>query len=71
MYPVFTGGASFLRMYHRYTQPLILYNVYIVNIYYITVVNVRRNGSVERDGSRVELRTLDYENPGSNPVLRR
>ena len=24
---------------------------------------------VERDGSGVELRTLDYENPGSNPVL--
>ena len=22
---------------------------------------------VERSGSRVELRTLDYENPGSNP----
>ena len=27
---------------------------------YITV-------SVERSGSGVELRTLDYENPGSNP----
>ena len=25
---------------------------------------------VERSGSGVELRTLDYENPGSNPVLR-
>ena len=25
---------------------------------------------VERNGSGVELRTLDYENPGSNPVLR-
>ena len=25
---------------------------------------------VERNGSRVELRTIDYENPGSNPVLR-
>ena len=24
---------------------------------------------VERNGSGVELRTLDYENPGSNPVL--
>ena len=23
-----------------------------------------------RNGSGVELRTLDYENPGSNPVLR-
>ena len=23
--------------------------------------------TVERSGSRVELRTLDYENPGSNP----
>ena len=23
----------------------------------------------ERNGSGVELRTLDYENPGSNPVL--
>ena len=26
--------------------------------------------TVERNGSGVELRTLDYENPGSNPVLR-
>ena len=25
---------------------------------------------VERNGSGVELQTLDYENPGSNPVLR-
>ena len=25
---------------------------------------------VERHGSRVELQTLDYENPGSNPVLK-
>ena len=25
---------------------------------------------VERNGSVVELRILDYENPGSNPVLR-
>ena len=25
---------------------------------------------VERNGSGVELRILDYENPGSNPVLR-
>ena len=25
---------------------------------------------VERNDSWVELRTLDYENPGSNPVLR-
>ena len=25
---------------------------------------------LERNGSGVELRTLDYENPGSNPVLR-
>ena len=25
---------------------------------------------VERGGSGVEIRTLDYENPGSNPVLR-
>ena len=25
---------------------------------------------VERSGSGVEFRTLDYENPGSNPVLR-
>ena len=25
---------------------------------------------VECNGSRVERRTLDYENPGSNPVLR-
>ena len=25
---------------------------------------------VESNGSGVELRTLDYENPGSNPVLR-
>ena len=24
---------------------------------------------VERNGSGVELRTLDYENPASNPVL--
>ena len=24
---------------------------------------------VERSGSGVELRTLDYENPSSNPVL--
>ena len=24
---------------------------------------------VESNGSGVELRTLDYENPGSNPVL--
>ena len=24
---------------------------------------------VERNGSRVEFRTLAYENPGSNPVL--
>ena len=27
-------------------------------------------GDVERNGSGVELRTLDYEKPGSNPVLR-
>ena len=26
---------------------------------------------VERNGSGVELQTLDYENLGSNPVLRR
>ena len=26
--------------------------------------------TVECSGSGVELRTLDYENPGSNPVLR-
>ena len=26
--------------------------------------------TLERSGSGVELRTLDYENPGSNPVLR-
>ena len=26
--------------------------------------------SVEHSGSGVELRTLDYENLGSNPVLR-
>ena len=26
--------------------------------------------SIERSGSGVELRTLDYENLGSNPVLR-
>ena len=25
---------------------------------------------VEHNDSRVELRTLNYENPGSNPVLR-
>ena len=25
---------------------------------------------IEHNGSGVELRTLDYENPGSNPVLR-
>ena len=32
----------------------------------------RHNGStfVERNGSGVQLLTLDYENPGSNPVLR-
>ena len=24
---------------------------------------------IERNGSGVELRVLDYENPGSNPVL--
>ena len=24
---------------------------------------------VERNGSEVELQTLDYENPSSNPVL--
>ena len=27
-------------------------------------------GFVEHNGSGVELRTLKYENPGSNPVLR-
>ena len=26
-----------------------------------------RHGPVERSGSAVELRTVDYENPGSNP----
>ena len=26
--------------------------------------------SIEHSGSGVELRTLDYENPGANPVLR-
>ena len=30
----------------------------------------RPGSSVESSGSGVELRTLDYENPGSNSVLR-
>ena len=25
---------------------------------------------VERNGSGIELQNIDYENPGSNPVLR-
>ena len=29
----------------------------------------QRQCSVECNGSEVELRTVDYENPGSNPVL--
>ena len=29
-----------------------------------------RKVAIERNGSGVELRTLDWENPGSNPVLR-
>ena len=29
-----------------------------------------RKRSNHRNGSEVELRTLDYDNPGSNPVLR-
>ena len=34
-------------------------------------LNVLNSGDdVERTGSRVELRTLDYENPGANSVLR-
>ena len=33
-----------------------------------TDMDVERSGSgVERSGSGVELRTLDYENPGTNP----
>ena len=31
-------------------------------------VGIQHN--VERNGSGVQLRTIDYENPGSNPVLR-
>ena len=31
------------------------------------MVEVSRPVTVERSGSWVELRTLDYENPGSNP----
>ena len=32
--------------------------------------DVMRTFLVERNGSEVELQTLDYENPGSNPELR-
>ena len=32
-------------------------------------LNIANNSIIERSGSGVELRTLDYENPGSNPVL--
>ena len=34
---------------------------------YLTSCLNAHNHNVERSGSGVELRTLDYENPGSNP----
>ena len=34
-----------------------------------TTTTITTTTTVERSGSGVELRTLDYENPGSNPVL--
>ena len=36
----------------------------------VVIVSVVVRPVVERNGSGVELRALDYENPGSNPVLR-
>ena len=35
-----------------------------------TTTTTQQHATVERNGSGVELLTLDYENPGSNPVLR-
>ena len=34
---------------------------------YRDIASVSQTICVERSGSGVELRTLDYENPGSNP----
>ena len=36
----------------------------------LSITSVISYTNSERSGSGVELRTLDYENPGSNPVLR-
>ena len=38
--------------------------------YRFATLSIVTNSLQERNGSGVELRTLDYENPGSNPVLR-
>ena len=47
-------------------------SVTFYNCFYIIEITVilRTIHFIERNGSGVELRTLDYENPGSNPVLR-
>ena len=45
----------------------------LLSRYQVTLINNPNNYKaqfVERNGSAVELRTFDYENPGSNPVLR-
>ena len=35
-----------------------------------TIVDTSNTLFVVRNGSEVQLQTLDYKNPGSNPVLR-
>ena len=47
----------------------------LMNIVYVCVcwrlqISVFSDIPVEHNGSGVELRTLDFENPGLNPVLR-
>ena len=55
--------SKMLSCEHNYFH--VLWKSYFINA--CVIGKLRLANWVERSGSGVELRTLDYENPGSNP----
>ena len=69
----FTPGGNFtahVRNHYRTAPGLhcLLGSVYVLRVFSLHYVG-QSLGTVERSGSWVEVRTLDYENPGSNREL--